>query len=101
MTAAPRKKYNCSKCPGYCCTYDWIEVSERDIARLAKHHDLSKDAARERFTKAVDGAKKRVLRHKRDHIFKTTCMFFDQEKRSCTVYEARPWVCRTYPSGPR
>jgi Fe-S-cluster containining protein len=28
-------------------------------------------------------------------------MLFDQEKRRCTVYEARPGVCRKYPDSPR
>jgi hypothetical protein len=101
MPSAPRKKYDCSKCPGYCCSYDWIEVSARDIARLAKHHDMTAAAARDRFTKPADSGRIRVLRHKKDHVFKTTCMFFDQEERRCTIYHARPWVCRTYPSGPR
>ena len=38
-----------------------------------------------------------MLRHKRDRIFDSTCMFFDQKKRRCGVYEARPGVCRKYP----
>jgi Fe-S-cluster containining protein len=25
------------------------------------------------------------------------CRFFDTEKRACTVYEARPAVCRSFP----
>ncbi len=28
-------------------------------------------------------------------------MFLDQEKRRCTVYEARPGVCRKYPDSSR
>jgi Fe-S-cluster containining protein len=27
------------------------------------------------------------------------CVFFDREARRCTVYEARPHPCRTYPYG--
>jgi len=34
-TAKPRVHYDCAKCPGYCCSYDLIEVGKRDIARLA------------------------------------------------------------------
>jgi hypothetical protein len=104
MTArnpAPKKKYDCSKCPGYCCSYDWIEVTKRDVERLAKHHGIAVTAARDRFTKLVDDGKTRVLRHKQDHIFKTTCMFFDQDKRCCSIYEGRPSVCRVYPTTKR
>ena len=38
-----------------------------------------------------------MLRHKKDTVFATVCTFLDQEKRRCTVYEARPGVCRAYP----
>ena len=57
--------------------------------------------AQEKFTKlrAKDGA--RLLRHKKDKIFDSTCMLLDQEKRRCTVYDARPGVCRKYPDSSR
>lgn len=91
--------YNCLKCPGYCCSYDRIAVSEYDISRLAKHFGLTVDVARERFTYRyhADGVDERILRHKKDHIFKSTCRFFDQDERRCTVYAVRPGVCRKYP----
>jgi len=89
-------QYNCSKCPAYCCTYDHIEVTARDLRRLAKHHDLSEKKARKKFTKkGDDGA--RVMRHKKDHHFGTACVFLDPEGRGCTIYEARPKICREYP----
>ena len=28
-----KKKYNCLKCPGYCCSYPVIEVKDRDAKR--------------------------------------------------------------------
>ena len=42
-----------------------------------------------------------VLRHHKDHIYKSMCTFFDRDERRCTVYTARPLICRTYPSGER
>ena len=50
---------------------------------------------REKYTKVVEG--ERVLRHKRDHIFETSCTFLDAETRQCTVYEHRPRICRSFP----
>src|SRR5688572_1736025 len=99
--ATPRTTYHCLKCPGYCCSYPEIEITKRDIARLARHFDIDFDRAVERYTK--QDAKKDIymLRHRKDHIFESTCMLFDQEKRRCTVYEARPGVCRKYPDAPR
>jgi hypothetical protein len=96
-----KNRYDCSKCPGYCCSYDRIQVSEFDIRRLARHFSLDVATARERFTyryrtKAVD---ERILRHQKDHVFKSVCRFFDTTARRCTVYAARPNVCRRYPSG--
>ena len=37
--------YDCSKCPAYCCSYDEISVTDRDVNRLARHFDLEPDVA--------------------------------------------------------
>lgn len=100
-TKSPRKTYDCAKCPGYCCSYQLIEINKRDIARLGRHFELEYEQAEERFTKYDASQKARVLRHHKDKVFDTICMFFDQKDRRCTVYEARPGVCRDYPIAPR
>jgi uncharacterized protein len=96
-----KSRFDCSKCPGYCCSHPRIAVSEHDIARLARHFGLSLTTARRRFTYRyrTKEADEQLLRHQRDHIYKTVCRFFDTEERRCTVYEARPNVCRRYPYG--
>lgn len=96
-----RVKYDCLKCPGYCCSYPEIEVTKRDIERLARHFDLGYREAEERFTKYDPKEKVRLLRHQKDKHFATVCMFFDRKARRCTVYEVRPKVCRDYPDSPR
>ena len=96
-----RTTYVCLKCPGYCCSYAEIEITQRDIERLARHFGIEAGEAEARFTKTDARKQIRMLRHKKDHIFASTCMLFDQEKRRCTVYEARPGVCRKYPDAPR
>lgn len=88
-------KYDCSKCPAYCCSYEMIEVTRRDLRRLASHFGMTEEQAEKRFTKRREGT--RVLRHRKDEIYGTTCMNLDPETRRCTVYEARPAVCRQYP----
>lgn len=95
---APRLRYDCSRCPGYCCTYPRIEVLDEDIERLAAHFGITAEQAERRFTKRY-GSDERVLRHQKDTIYGTICRFFDREQRRCTVYEARPAVCRSYPNG--
>ena len=98
-----RVRYDCLKCPAYCCSYGRIEVTRRDIRRLARYFGITESQARRRFTyryrtKEVD---EWILRHRSDSIFRSVCRFLDPRTRRCTVYEARPAVCRKYPDGPR
>lgn len=96
-----RVKYACLKCPAYCCTYAEIEVTTRDIERLARYFKLDYEEAEARYTKYDGGQGVRLLRHRKDRIFESACTLLDQEQRRCTVYEARPAVCRAYPDTSR
>lgn len=91
-----KASYNCTKCPGYCCSYPIIPIVKSDVTRLAKHFGVTFDVAKKRFTKEAHG-RKFVLRRKRDEHFGRICRFFDTDKRRCTIYEARPSTCREYP----
>ena len=42
-----------------------------------------------------------ILRQKADEHFKLVCRFLDSETRRCTVYEARPRICREFPGSAR
>jgi len=95
----PRLHYDCSKCPAYCCSYERIIVTKRDLVRLAKHFDLDVETATARFTKIVE--KEQVLRHQKDDIYGSVCMFLDKTTRRCTIYNARPGVCHEYPDWSR
>jgi len=96
-----RLGYDCSKCPAYCCTYDWIRVTKRDIARLAKRFEISYEEAESKFTMFVEEYDSRVLRHSKDHVFKSRCRFLHPTRRNCTVYEHRPETCRAFPEEKR
>jgi uncharacterized protein len=91
-------KYDCGQCPGYCCSYPRIEAKDSDIKRLAKHFDLSFAEAKKKFTRLWEPGE-RILRHQKDEIYGSICRFFDTDERRCTVYKARPEVCRQYPDG--
>jgi uncharacterized protein len=93
--------YDCDKCPAYCCSYPRIGVSKRDIARLARHFSIGAAEAKRRFTKAGEDKGEIILRHQKDGIFGTVCRFLDTATRRCTVYEARPKVCRAFPGSVR
>lgn len=95
-------RYDCSKCPGYCCSYPRIEVKKSDLKRLANHFGLSMEKAEKKFTTIYeDGGEgpERILKHQKDEIYGSICKFFDTDLRRCTIYEARPAVCRDYPNG--
>jgi Fe-S-cluster containining protein len=96
-----RVLYSCAKCPAFCCTYTDIEVTKRDLERIARHFDISVSAAKEKYTKMESTGKIRVMRHRSDKHFITACMMLDQETRRCTMYEGRPAVCRKYPDSSR
>ena len=96
-----RVNYSCKKCPAYCCTYEEIPVTARDIARFARHFGIDAAQAEERFTRVGKTGKARVLRHRKDSVFKSACVHLDQKERRCTVYEARPGICRDFPGGSR
>src|SRR5882762_307521 len=85
-TPEPRVGYSCAKCPAYCCSYPEIEVTPRDIERLACHFGLGYQEAEERFTRCDPAEKVRLLRHRKDRIFDSVCVLLDQESRRCTAY---------------
>lgn len=94
-----KRHYDCDNCPAYCCTYENVEITDTDLARLARRFELDVRTAERRFTKkSKDGERPlRVLRHRDDKIFGTACRFFDPESRECGIYAARPSICRRYP----
>ena len=96
----PIVRYDCSNCPGYCCSYPRIEVKDRDLARLAKHFNLDIAQAERKFTRWYD-KDERILKHRKDTVYGSICRFFDTDERRCTIYAARPAVCRDYPNGSR
>lgn len=99
-TVKPRTYYNCVECPAFCCTvYDRVQVTKRDIKRLAKHFGVTEEVATVRFTKPWE--KERVLRKKADPLLGRTCMFLNLETRGCGIYHARPAVCREFPTSTR
>jgi len=91
-----KTSYDCVDCPAYCCSvYDRVQVTPRDIRRLAKYFGVTDEVATQRYTKMYQN--ERVLRRKKDTLFDETCQFIDTKTRGCTIYDARPAVCREFP----
>ncbi|WP_306250163.1 YkgJ family cysteine cluster protein [Parvularcula sp. IMCC14364] len=94
-------KYDCLKCPAYCCSYEHIPVTDKDLKRLAGHFGLTIEQAKKRHTKKGDKDTPVVLRHQADEHYDTICKFIDLDTRNCTIYEARPAICRDFPTQKR
>jgi Fe-S-cluster containining protein len=72
-----------------------IGVDSADVRRLARHFGITPEEAEKRYTKIGWG--ERILRHRKDEIYQSVCQFLDKKTRRCSVYDARPGVCREYP----
>jgi len=85
-------RFKCTQC-GDCCTgapgFVWVNAAE--IAALAKRFDMEVPAFEQRYVRRV-GIRKSLVEFENGD-----CVFFDGEKRRCTVYEDRPRQCRTWP----
>ncbi len=93
--------YDCESCPAYCCSYPRVIVTNKDLRRLAKYLNMSREEIKRKFTKKGEEPGERVLRHRKDEHYRSVCRFLDRDTRMCTVYKARPAICRDYPGTKR
>lgn len=84
-------KFRCTGC-GKCCTGapGFVWLNEEDIERFCKSLDLPREEFLRRYTRKI--GKRVSLLEDKTHF---DCVFLKDNK--CTVYEARPAQCRTYP----
>lgn len=87
----------CDTCEGNCCIgepgYIWISKSERE--ELAKHLNIELEDLVYNYLRRV-GYNYSINERKLSED-NYACIFFDLEKKQCSVYEARPKQCRTFP----
>lgn len=87
----------CDTCAGNCCIgesgYIWITIQE--INFLSKHLGLTIEEVRTKYLdkKGYKYSIKEVKLSEDNYA----CVFFNLEKKQCSIYEARPVQCRTFP----
>lgn len=93
MDAGILKRFKCSGC-GTCCRWTGsVLLGDADIAALATHVGLSEQEFIDRHTRL---APNRIQLALNDHP-DGSCSFLEGDR--CSVYEARPEQCRTFPFG--
>ncbi len=97
--------FSCSGC-GKCCLNEgsvWLNVDE--CADLCFHLDEPiQSVADKYFSDYMPGwakLKNVQVQSKDEGVTRDGCVFLDDEGKKCTIYEARPIQCRTYPWWPR
>ncbi len=81
---------DCTECAN-CCKVANVEVSERDVERLARYLRISPDRFLREYT--ADDPEEGVRILKRDP--ESGCGFLNG--RECEVYDARPDICQRFP----
>ncbi|MFA6687879.1 MAG: YkgJ family cysteine cluster protein [Sphaerochaetaceae bacterium] len=87
-------KFECTGC-GYCCSSEpgYVFLSDIDAKRLTAATGLSMAQFLEVYCRKIDmGAFKLVSLKERENF---DCIFLTEA--GCSVYDARPEQCRTYP----
>ena len=87
----------CSECAGNCCIgesgFIWITIDE--IEKLANHLKIPVKEVFENYLVKYDY--KFSIKERKLGENNYACIFFDLEKKQCSIYEARPSQCRTFP----
>ncbi|MDP3300502.1 MAG: YkgJ family cysteine cluster protein [Sulfuricurvum sp.] len=86
----------CASCGGNCCTGESgnIFVSVTEIAAIAKLLEMQEDEFRRTYLRKEVyrySLKEKVVNGSHD------CVFFNRSQNGCTIYQARPLQCRTFP----
>jgi Fe-S-cluster containining protein len=87
--------FQCTGC-GNCCSgpqTGFVWVSDQEIAAIAEKMNMADDIDRfeRQFVRTIGNRKSLVEYSDGD------CIFLDPTLRRCSVYEARPMQCRTWP----
>ena len=87
----------CESCGGKCCIGEsgYIWINPKEIEFLAKHLNITLDEVRIKYLEKK-GYKYSIKEIQLD-VNNYACTFFDLEKKKCSIYEARPIQCRTFP----
>ena len=86
----------CESCEGKCCTGEsgYIYVSKSEIQNIALllEIDINEFVHKYLFKKMYKYSIK-----ERENAGSYECIFYDAKNHGCTIYDARPLQCKTFP----
>lgn len=84
-------RFKCTGC-GKCCTGSpgYVYLSRKDLESLSAHFGLTEEQFTQKYARSIDGQYALL-----DRAGSTDCLFL--KNNQCSVYEARPTQCRTFP----
>jgi len=86
----------CETCQGRCCTGEsgYIYVTKAEIQKISEllHLDVREFVSKYLFKKMY---KYSIKEKQNGDSFE--CVFYDANSNGCTIYEARPLQCKTFP----
>ncbi len=87
----------CETCAGKCCIGEsgYIWINKQEIFKLADYLKISVEELGLKYLTKI-GYKYSISERKigQDNY---ACIFFNLEKKQCSIYEVRPIQCRTFP----
>lgn len=90
-------EHKCSTCEGNCCIgesgYIWINTKEIEL--LAQHLNIELSEFKKSYLDKINY--KFSIKERKYGVNSYACIFFDMDKRQCSVYDFRPLQCRTFP----
>jgi uncharacterized protein len=89
MIMSPRK-LDCLACPSFCCFLGWVDVSPEEVRRLADFLGMTSEEFERMHVLGFTPAGEKLIKKGQQ-----VCQFLGED-RKCTVYDARPQVCRSY-----
>jgi len=86
----------CETCAGNCCIGEsgYIWVTPTDIKNISEFLNEKIDVFYENY---INKVKYKYSLKEIEYNDGFKCVFFDENKRSCSIYPIRPVQCRTFP----
>ena len=87
----------CLMCDGNCCIGEsgYIWITNKEIQELANYLNISIEELEQQYL--FKAGYRYSIKERQITKDNYACIFFDLNKKQCSIYDARPTQCRTFP----